>query len=411
MSAQQNYAKFESRVANDEMIQESMNTYPSSANSYDYEYSYGGDWFVSSLGSTVWNLLQGLGIILLGVVIASVVVYFLYIIISLFAKGGAVTITEMWITLKRLGEKWKQFRAWIWNLLKKIWGWIWGHKTWSLLILLALFLLNFLGNVFQWESQILKLLNIQDGYVGVDLKNEKIYEPGRHLFSPLLSSVFMSVTSVFNFEIAAVTANTKEDMFVELDYRVGFTLDKGQLIPFYKKYGALSVRNVASDVVMPRVLEVLKWIIKEYSFKEISSKNNEIKLRTIEETNKVLNPLGIELNDINVLDIRLPESYTKAIEALENADNALKLATAELETEKKHAEKEIIKAESDKKVQIIKAQGIAEYNTILNSTRMSAEMLELKRIENEHYKLEKWDGKLPNTEGWWRMINVGNTGE
>jgi hypothetical protein len=35
-------------------------------------------------------------------------------------------------------------------------------------------------------------------------------------------------------------------------------LDKEKLIEFYKKFGAKSSESIASDVVMPRVLEVLK---------------------------------------------------------------------------------------------------------------------------------------------------------
>jgi hypothetical protein len=62
------------------------------------------------------------------------------------------------------------------------------------------------------------------------------------------------------------------------------------------------------------------------------------------------------MDDINVLDIRLPENYTKSIEDLEKAENNLKLAEAELEIQKKESEKMVLKAENDKKVKIIEAE-------------------------------------------------------
>ena len=67
----------------------------------------------------------------------------------------------------------------------------------------------------------------------------------------------------------------------------------------YKKYGAKDIKLVSSDIVMPRLLETIKWIIKSYSYKDISSKHNEIKNITIQEANKILKPIGIELQEIN----------------------------------------------------------------------------------------------------------------
>lgn len=194
-----------------------------------------------------------------------------------------------------------------------------------------------------------------------------------------------------------MTSNTKEEIGVILDYRVWFRLKEDNLLPFYKKFGAKNIRNVSSDIVMPKLLENIKGIIRNYSFKDISSKHNEIKEITIKEANAVLLSLGIELQDINILDIRLPETYIKSKEDLLNAENELKLAEATLEKQKKESEKSLLEANSQKDVQIIQAQGLAKYNEIVNSQAISDQTLELKRIENEALKINKWDGRLPNT--------------
>ena len=148
---------------------------------------------------------------------------------------------------------------------------------------------------------------------------------------------------------------------------------------------------------MPRLLEVIKWIIKQYSFKDISSKHNEIKNITLEEANKVLSPIWIELQEINILDIRLPENYLKSKEDLLKAENELKLAEARLEAQKKESEKKLLEAENLKKVKIIEAEAIAEYNRLINSENITDKMLQMKELENEALKIEKWDGKLPNS--------------
>jgi len=380
-------------------------SYNEYGNIYEDDYSYE-EGFLDNVSNVIGDLGYGIWMVLQVALIIVGILYAVYIVISLFTKGGKETVNEIAGIFKRIGRVLIMFRKWLGKILKNIWKRIISHKAWTAVIIIMLILLNFIGNVRNGESRILKYIDIENGFVGVDLQNEKILEPGYHIYSPLLGDFFLSKTSVFDFEIVAVTANTEEDMFVELDYRVGFKLVKTDLIDFYKKFGAKDMRTVASDVVMPRVLEALKGIIKEYSFKEISSKHNEIKKKAIVETNKILNEIGIEMNDINVLDIRLPESYTKSIEDLEKAENARKLAEAELEKEKKLSEKALIKAESNKEVKIIEAEGIAEYNDIVNSSSVTNQMMELKRVENEKLKIEKRDGKLPGTDDWWRFVEL-----
>jgi hypothetical protein len=78
------------------------------------------------------------------------------------------------------------------------------------------------------------------------------------LYSPLKTSVFLSPTNDFTFQIAEVTANTKEELGVTLDYKVGFKLLDDKRLDFYNKFGAKNIRLVSSDIVMPRLLEVIK---------------------------------------------------------------------------------------------------------------------------------------------------------
>ena len=148
---------------------------------------------------------------------------------------------------------------------------------------------------------------------------------------------------------------------------------------------------------MPRLLESIKWIIKSYSFKDISSKHSEIKNITLKEANAILKDVWIELQDINILDIRLPETYLKSKQDLLNAENELKLAEAKLETQKKESERKLLEANNNKNVSIIEAEAVAESNKIINSTSITSEMLKMKEIENQTKKINKWDGKLPTT--------------
>lgn len=399
----QNYAKFESRVA-----QDSMATSPTMQMNDEIWINY---WwsYSNSISDTLWNLFDWALAVIWILLVVSAIWYFFYIIISMIWKWAKETLLDIQNHVKFIFWNFFQCLNFIWTKVKDLCIYLRNNKKIWFWLIITLILLNFASNVINQNSKLLRIEKIQNGFVWVDLRNEEIVNPWYHAYLPYFSEFFLSRTSVFDFEIAAVTANTKEDMFVELDYRVWFKLDKEKLIEFYKKFGAKSSESIASDVVMPRVLEVLKWIIKQYSFKEISSKHNDIKLKTIEETNKVLEPIWITMDDINVLDIRLPENYTKSIEDLEKTENNLKLAEAQLEIQKKESEKMVLKAENDKKVKIIEAEWTSEYNKIVNWNPVSTNTLELKRIELkqkeienktevEKLKIEKRNGVLPNTD-------------
>gem|GEM_PF-3194823 len=105
----------------------------------------------------------------------------------------------------------------------------------------------------------------------------------------------------------------------------------------------------------------------------------------------MLNDIGIDLQDISIIDIRLPQSYLKSKEDLLKSENELKLAEARLEAQKKESEKNLLEAQNEKSIKIIEAEAVAEYNKIIKSETITDDMLELKKLENETLRIEKWD--------------------
>ncbi len=379
----QNYAKFESNV-----VQESLDR------SYDTVSVWG--WYYWSSSSIFDYLMRIIDTVIEMIFVLWVIIGFLlffYFVISLFRKWWDETVKEM----KRLGSWWVWILKDILLSIKKLLLYFWNRKLLSVFIIIICFLGIFVWRVLDWRCKVLRLAKIESGFVWVDLKNQRILTPWYHLYSPIRTSYFLSPTSNFAFEIVEITANTDGELPVTLDYRVNFMIKSDKRLEFYDKYWAKSIREVSSDVVMPSLLEVIKGIIKDYDFKEISSKHNEIKDITIKQANEILKEIWIEIQDINILDIRLPESYLKSKEDLLKAENELKLAEAKLEAQKKESERNVIEAENAKKVKIIEAEAIAEYNKIINSETITDKMLEMKKLENETTKIKKWDGKLPTS--------------
>lgn len=380
----QNYAKFESNVAWN--VQDS--SFEMARSSYDNGYS-----MINSLSDLFRYLIEWLTSIVIAISIISAIFLFFYFVISLFSKWWEKTSTEIKSLWNWLGKFIKSILLFFKNILL----FFWNKKILSFVIIIILVWIDFTWGVVNWTSRILRLKKIENWYVWVDLKNEDILKPWYHLYSPIKTSFFLSPTNNFNFEIAEITANTSEELWVTLDYRVSFVLDSEKRLEFYKDHWAKNIRQVSSDVVMPNLLEVIKRIIKDYSFKDIWSKHNEIKNITIKEANIVLKEIWIELKDLNILDIRLPNSYLKSKEDLLKAENELKLTEARLDSQKKESERKVLEAENAKRVKIIEAEGVAEYNKIINSENITDKMLEMKKLENETSKINKWDWRLPTT--------------
>lgn len=388
----QNYAKFDSRIASDSLMENSI----SSGNNY-YNWSS----FINYLYRIIWDVIELIIVFIVGFLIIFWIFLFLYIIISLFSKGWAQTIEDLKKLLLWFVWLFNKIFSWFLKGIKKMFLFLWNRKFLSIFIILLILLFSFSLNVINWESRLLKIDKINTWYVWVDLENNKILNPGYHLYSPLKTNYFLSPTNNFDFEIAEVTANTKEDLWVTLDYRVGFIIKNDKRLDFYKTYWAKNIQLVSSDIVMPRLLEVIKWIIRNYWFRDISSKHNEIKGITITEANKVLIPIWIELNDITILDIRLPKSYLDSKEELLKSENELKLAEARLEAQIKESEKKVLEAQNSKQIKIIEAEGIAEYNKIISNENITDDAIEMKKLEIEKLKIEKWDWKLPtHTQDW-----------
>lgn len=388
----QNYAKFDSRIEEKVMDQNSFWWMTGSD-------TYNSSWITDSVFNWIWNIFELVYIIFFWILFVFWFFFFLYIIVSLFTKWWEKTSEELKKLLSWAFHNIMSSIKYIIDKIKNLFIFLLKRKVLFIFIIIGLFIVNFIWNILDWNSKILRLTKIWDSYVWVDLKNKNIIVPWYFLYSPITTNFFLSPTNNFDFEIAEVTANTSEELWVNLDYRVWFKLVDEKRLEFYKKYWAKDIKIISSDIVMPRLLETIKWIIKWYSYKDISSKHNEIKNITIWEANKILKPIWIELQEVNILDIRLPNTYLKSKEDLLNAENELKLAEARLETQKKESEKKLLEAQNLKSVKIIEAEWLAESNKIINSQAITPEMLNMKRLQNEQLKITKWNWVLPTSVG------------
>lgn len=115
--------------------------------------------------------------------------------------------------------------------------------------------------------------------------------------------------------------------------------------------------------------------------------------------NDVQNEVQAQVKDIGITiekiywigSARLPPEVVQQINEKINAGQKAMTRRNEIEETKAAAEKEVAKAEGEKRAAILRAQGVAESNQIINES-LNDELIRYKM-------LEKWDGVLPKVSG------------
>lgn len=143
--------------------------------------------------------------------------------------------------------------------------------------------------------------------------------------------------------------------------------------PVYKDLGNLHQslgQNYLQRVIMPSIRSAARSVVGRYTPEQLySSKRDAIQDEIFEETKKILEKQYVQLNEVLVRDVTLPNTIKEAIERKlrqeqESLEYEFRLVTAEKEAQK----------------QIIEAEGKAKSNKILSAS-LTDKILQDKGIE------------------------------
>jgi len=99
---------------------------------------------------------------------------------------------------------------------------------------------------------------------------------------------------------------------------------------------------------------------------------------------------------VGLTDVKYPEMIVQAQLNAAKRREQIQQEEAELEVSKVKLERELQEARLNRQIEIEKAETEAAAQRAQSQTITSA-VLELRRIENDRLKLEKWNGVLPTT--------------
>ena len=146
----------------------------------------------------------------------------------------------------------------------------------------------------------------------------------------------------------------KEGLSINVDVTIIFN-------PFYDKIGYLHENigpNYVSVMVIPNVRSSVRAVTGRFTAEEIySTKRGEVEAEIIDATRNALAQKNIDMKDLLIRSISLPDKIKQAIEnKLQQQQEALAYQFR-LEREKSEAERKRIEA-----------QGIADYNSIISAS-------------------------------------------
>ncbi len=185
---------------------------------------------------------------------------------------------------------------------------------------------------------------------GIDL--ETTYGEGFHIIAPWNEMVVYEVRQQEAKETMAVLSSNGLEISIDVS---------GWFQPMYSKLPKLHQEKgteYLDRVVRPAVRSATRSVIGRYTPEEIySSKRDVIQNEIFLETKKILDKQFVQLNEVLVRDITLPETLKAAIE------NKLKQEQESLEYEFK-----LSKAQKEAERQLIDAEGKARANRILSAS-------------------------------------------
>lgn len=220
--------------------------------------------------------------------------------------------------------------------------------------------------------------------------SETVLQEGMHVKMPW-QEVHKINNQISKLEVET-EAFSKDLQTVQTTLAVVFRVDKSKSYSIYKEVGS----EYKDVIITPAVNEVLKSITSQYTAEESVTNRIVISKGLVDELNKKLEPMGINVQDVNIINFDFSDAYISAIEEKQVAEQKLLKAKTEAE------EKEVV-AQGEANALLIQAKAESEANEILAKS-VTDQLVDYKTIE-------KWNGKMPYATGGNSIIDFSGITE
>lgn len=254
---------------------------------------------------------------------------------------------------------------------------------------------------------------IDEGHVGIVKRFGEAttqVNPGLHTKVPFADSVEeLEIRTRKNAE--SLKASTFEQMPVQAEVSVNWTVIRAEAFELYKGYGGLD--QFENRILDPRLRSATKDALARFKAEQIVQNRGQV-IQKIEETLlTAMEDFPVKLDSVQIENLVLPAKYLQSIETKQTEKNLAAAEQHRLDRQKLEAQREVNTAEAQRdaekaradgsayaieveaiaQAQAIRVQGLAEAEAMLKK----AEAIKANKTLVEYIKAQQWDGKLPTT--------------
>ena len=254
---------------------------------------------------------------------------------------------------------------------------------------------------------------IDEGHVGIVKRFGEAttqVNPGLHLKVPFADSVEeLEIRTRKNTE--ALKASTYEQMPVQAEVSVNWTVIRSEAFELYKNYGGLD--QFENRILDPRLRSAAKDALARFKAEEIVQNRGKV-IQKIEETLlATMSEFPVKLDSAQIENLVLPAKYLQSIETKQTEKNLAAAEKHRLERQKLEAQREVNTAEAKRDAEKARADGSAY--AIMTEAKAEAEAIRLKGLAEaeaikkkaeaiktskvlvEYVKAQQWNGQMPTT--------------
>ena len=219
---------------------------------------------------------------------------------------------------------------------------------------------------------------------------EVVLDEGLHFRIPVMQEVVLVDVKVQKAVTDTVAASADlQDVTSTVALNYHLLPDKANIV--YQSIGI----SYKERIIDPAILEVVKAVTARYSAEELITKRPAVSEAMRLSLFERLKEYNIAVDAFSIVAFSFSKVFAEAIESKQTAEQLALKARRDLDR---------IKIEADQKITAAKAE--AE-SLRLQRANISADLIELRRIEANLKAIEKWNGILPQVTGGGAVPLIG----
>lgn len=205
-------------------------------------------------------------------------------------------------------------------------------------------------------------------------------------------------------QIDEADGSTSDTQPVKVSLTVRYSIQTDRVSEVYEKY---SHNGDLSSYVQTATQEVFKAVTARYSAPDLIAKRSQVSVDINEHLKEKLNMYGAQVINIDMRNFSFSDTYMHAINEKVTQEQLRLAAENKVRTVEAEQRAKVVTAQAD--ADALKAQADGEAYATVTAANAQAEalkvqsdalakskdVLELRRIEVEKIKAEKWNGELP----------------